>query len=430
MIKIGILIKEYLGYNEFAHEPGNENNHIRESVACEPIDTICKDSIMVDIEGLHVGPTRNFTRYHESALKSSQPTWTKPYLRPLIMHHNEKDGRIIGRIRHVDYTDVNTHSGTGALIFTANVPDKEGIEQIKDGRLMTVSVNVIGHNVKCSICEHDIAREGRCEHERGKEYAGSICYWDIYEMEGKELSYVIVPSDIYARNLRIYSPSEGQEKNHFKENYMKEVPHMSVKESNDQVKDLQESVSGLEKEKEELQSSLDQTKTELDSLKEKLQEKEDGLSELKESHSKELQEVRDELKEKKEELKEAKDSLNQFKTDLDQEKELKEELENTLVETKAQNKNDLIENYTLLRKLANRPEIKMESLKERTEESIKDAFSDLKEEMSSFSIAEMNVENPSLNNEGTNVNEKKKESNIDLEEGLASLFSDITNTHS
>ena len=171
---------------------------------------IVKGSIMQDIEGIHVGPTRNYTWYMESALKSSIPTWTKPYKRPLIMHHNEEDGTIIGRIHAAEMKYADTRSGTPAIEFTCNVPDEEGKKQIQDGRLETTSIGVIAHDVRCSIChsqiEFDDNDEVMCGHMKGEVYDNVVCYWQIYAMEAKELSYVIVPSDIYAHNTRTYEP--------------------------------------------------------------------------------------------------------------------------------------------------------------------------------------------------------------------------------
>ena len=205
---MAIVIREYLGSPMGINENSFTPFSLKENLATDY--TIAEDSIMVDIEGIHVGPTRNFTWYTEQALKGSVKSWTTPYQRPLILHHNEKDGKIIGRVLSAHYTDVNTRSKTGALVFTCNVPEEDGKKGVKDGRLKTVSIGAIAHDVRCSICGHDISQYGECEHERGAEYDGQVCYWMIYEMEAKELSYVIVPSDIYAHNIKVYSPKKNK----------------------------------------------------------------------------------------------------------------------------------------------------------------------------------------------------------------------------
>lgn len=96
------------------------------------------------------------------------------------MHHNEKDGQIIGRVHSAEYTEVNTRGNTPALIFTANVGDEEGKKGIKNGTLSTVSIGVIAHDLRCSICNTNLAEEGLCEHEKG----------EYYEVDGQqELCY-------------------------------------------------------------------------------------------------------------------------------------------------------------------------------------------------------------------------------------------------
>lgn len=208
-----IEFREFLGARASIKESTTNNKshgpvNLSENYSSAP--KIAKGSIMQDIEGIHAGPTRNYTWYMESALKSSIPTWTKPYKRPLIMHHNEEDGTIIGRIHNAEMKYAGTRSGTPAIEFTCNVPDPEGIKQIKDGRLETTSIGVIAHDVRCSIChqqiELDVNGEPECGHMKGEVYDEEICYWQIYAMEAKELSYVIVPSDIYAHNTRTYEP--------------------------------------------------------------------------------------------------------------------------------------------------------------------------------------------------------------------------------
>ena len=212
---MSIVIREYLGSPMSENDKAYVPFSLKEGLDATTV--IADDSVMVDIEGIHVGPTRNFTWYTEEALKSSIPTWTKPYERPLILHHNERDGKIIGRVLNAHYTDLNTRSNTGALVFTCNIPDDDGKKGVKDGRLKTVSIGVIAHDVRCSICGHNISEYGECEHERGVEYDDKVCYWVIHSMEAKELSYVIVPSDIYAHNVKIYSPQDKKVKQDLEE---------------------------------------------------------------------------------------------------------------------------------------------------------------------------------------------------------------------
>ena len=174
---------------------------INESLEFNPIS---EDSIMVDIEGIHSVITRNLNYYEPHCLEMSAPKWTDPYERPLIMHHNEQDGVTIGRIKQCQYIESCKRTKGPGLLFTCNVGNKEGIEGIKNGTLVTTSIGVMVRDLRCSICGKNLAEEGECEHIKGQKYDGKLCYWIIKDMEPKELSYVIVPSDKYAHNIKIY----------------------------------------------------------------------------------------------------------------------------------------------------------------------------------------------------------------------------------
>lgn len=174
------------------------------------IANIDPQSLMVDIEGMHSNiVTGNYTSYTPEALIGSIPSWTQPYKKPVIMHHNEKDGKIIGRIINVSSKENSTRSGTPALLFTVNIPDEDGKKQTQDGRLATVSVGISASDVRCSICGANVA-ECQCEHKRGEKYNGKVCYWEIRSFKGKELSYVITPSDPYAHIIKVYSPTNDK----------------------------------------------------------------------------------------------------------------------------------------------------------------------------------------------------------------------------
>lgn len=353
---MAILLREYLG------SPAGENENtfipftLKEGL--ETGNVIAGDSVMVDIEGIHVGPTRNFTWYTEQALKSSVLTWTKPYQRPLILHHNEKDGKIIGRVLAANYTDVNTRSNTGALVFTCNVPDEDGKKGVKDGRLKTVSIGVIAHDVRCSICGHVISEHGECEHERGMEYDGKICYWMIYKMEAKELSYVIVPSDIYAHNLKIYSPTEKN----LKEGVLEVTKAKQIKESAEGTVIVEDADK-----KEALVEDADK--------KPVVQEKQ---PEAKSEEDETLQETIARLKGVVAELE---TKVQKAESKATAEAELRVAAEQELVSANTQIKEFAVEQVMMLREQLNRPAQLRESLVKRSQESLMDSITDLKEEL-------------------------------------------------
>lgn len=364
---MAILLREYLG-----SPTGTENNctPVQLAEASNVLSKVARDSIMVDIEGIHVGPTRNFTWYTKEALIGSIPSWTKPYERPLILHHNETDGKIIGRVLATHYTETNTRSGTGALTFTCNVSDDEGKKGVKDGRLKTTSIGVIAHDVRCSICGHVISEYGECEHERGMVYDGEVCYWMVYKMEAKELSYVIVPSDIYAHNVKIYSPET--------KNLTENLNQKGVSK----VSDLKENVNAEgtviveDADKKEIKTPAEPKKTEED-----ITVKAETVEELK----KLVTNLTDKIEELKDQLKVAEDKVSNAT-------ELKEAAESELVTANTQLKEFAIDQVMMLREQLGRPALLKENLISRSHESLMDSIIDLKEESktttSTFSLAE------------------------------------------
>jgi len=424
-----MMIREFLGdkglqvtFNVQENSKGKFD--LKESLKVLNDNPISPDSIMVDIEGIHVGPTRNYTWYTEKALRESVLSWTKPYLRPLIMHHNENDGKIIGRIQNAAYTDINTLSGTGALLFTTNIPDKDGMEQVKDGRLKTTSIGAIVHDATCSVCGHNIAQEGPCEHERGQVYEGQTCYWVINSMEAKELSYVIVPSDIYAQNIRIYNPEKKLINN--------------VKENNKKgVLDMNEGINRAEKaiiDEEVKTEKLDDTKA---TEAPKNQEEKEDYKKLYEDTKAKHDKVASKLEAIVAELKQAQNELATKTGELKQEIETKEALENDLFNNKKQLKEAVIDKIIIIKENLGKKTNAI-SLQERSIESLNDTVLDLKEELGSSKTILNNITkttNPTL---PTNFQEKKDEnvknssntSNIDLTEEFNNLFSSIVGSRS
>lgn len=453
---MAIMIKEYIDHkdaNAFYEEapnpqPANEID-LQEAAKTEeaPIDP---DSLMVEIEGIHAYPhaTRNYTRYMPECLANSVPTWTKPYHRPLIKHHNEKDGDIIGRVIAAEYISRSNRSKTPALKFTANVSDEDAKKAVKDGRLDTVSISGMATDVRCSICGRQLADGDMCEHERGMQYKvgnkTKTCYWDIYQMEAKELSYVIVPSDIYAKNECFYP---------------------AFKNSKAEIK---ESLSDNLHKKGEKAMPEPKTSTELEQAQLKISELTEKVSKLEESaeafqkQSKEFAEKEAELEKQISDLTEAKEAANKQITDLTNakkalednaanEKALKESLETQLADTKAQLKESLIDTLQAVRLSTGRKAIDSEVVSSRTEDSIRDSISDLKEDFESrfvnkqIAVAESSadipaaesVEDPTAKSDnpekGKKLNvaesaekvEEAEESSVDLEKAMSSLFSDV-----
>lgn len=381
------------------------------------------NSLMVDIEGIHAYPhaTRNFTRYMPKCLKGSIPSWTKPYNRPLIRHHNEKDGDIIGRVISADYKKDKTFSGTPALLFTVNIPGEEAKAAIKNGTESTVSIGVIAHDVRCSICGHQLGSGTECEHERGATYNGETCYWDIYSMEAKELSYVIVPSDIYAKNVKVYSASKGSQKSLLTESFDNTIQKKGEKlMPTDKDKDNDLNVSeALEQKVKELEAQ----NAEITKAKADLEVKMTEMTETKTA-----------LETKIEELNKTIDTM---KVEATEAAAMKEGLETALEEAKVACKESLIDTAQAWRTVLGKSAYADDDIKNRSEEAIRCAITDMKEDYDS-SHKEVEPELPGKitspevveSEEDTKKKIEMKEKieklrNVNLEEGLSSLFSPV-----
>lgn len=481
--KMAIEIKEYVGH-EFVsvnHTPTKLKNMTESNVETY----VDENSLMVDIEAIHSRVTRNNTYYSPECLKDSVPYWTNPYERPVIMHHNEKDGVIIGRIKSVEYKEAGTRTGTPALVFTANIGDDEGKKGIKNGTLSTVSIGVIAHDLRCSICGTNLAEEGLCEHEKGETYDGKLCYWIINKMEPKEVSYVIVPSDIYAHNLRVYEAVK-KKKSEVKESVDNIFEDLlkSTQEIVDSIQESTETQEGTQVDEEvkkdaetkapetEKEPKADEPKEEPAKDEEKEEEqqeapkskegKESKSEESKEDESKEEDKKEEDAEEKTEEPKEdnkAKEELEAAKVKIaelekevntlkaeneklnnkvDNEKRLKESAEAKLVEYQAKEKKALVEQVNALRATLNLPAENEASLLESSEDTLKSTIKQLNEFTevqkkvfgmqtltSPAAVSEAKDNTAKENSKIQNVKESIEDSNNSIEDEYIKLFSNI-----
>lgn len=448
---MAMMIREWGGDNfevqfNYKHSPLN----LKESTACKT--SIAPNSLMVIHEAIHVGPTRNFTWYTEKGLKSSVPTWTYPYPRPIIKHHNEEDGEIIGRTVECTYREKSALSNTSYLLIKGNVPDKTGKEGIKDGRLKTTSIGVIVHEARCSICNHNIAEEGPCEHERGSVYDDKTCYWMIENMEAKELSYVIVPSDIYSQVIDYYEVDDkGAKINqvNLKESFKQEgVKLMDL--NNPENKDLTQTESVVvveETEAEEAQATEAETAKTTEATKEEPKSKDleseiEKLEAVVDKVKGELETAKEELKNEKAKNEEAQKVLSAKENALTKEIALRESLEARLSKIELAEKQTVAKQVFDLREKLGARKIAMEDLQAKSLEYLKESFEDLtldlKESVEINKTEEVivptKVENPALaenskeNKTGVNVKENADFSNINVDELVNNIMSMAMNT--
>lgn len=455
---MSIEIKEYIGAKPKHVNAIKNDLNLTESYTVETY--IDEDSLMVDMEALHSVITRNDTLYTPECIKKSIPLWTQPYERPVIMHHDDEAGITIGRVKAAKYIDHSERSNTPALELTVNIGEENGKKGIKNGTLATVSVGVIAHEAKCSICGQNLA-EGFCEHEKGEVYEGKRCYWIITDIEPKEVSYVIVPSDIYAHNTRIYDAVNKKKINKEVNESMSNIFDDLIKEHglNNKVTDLTEGtqidekvpdttkVNPTEKPEEDKKEEKEDKIEKVENNKEdsnKEDKKEDNKFKTKDELNKELE---DNTKEKEiENLKAEIQKLNakieeltaanaKLEKQANSEKTLKESAEAKLIEYKKKEKLALVESVNSLREQLELPKQEVDILMENTEESLTSTIKNLKEfvEVKNKPSNKLTmIESPiSVSDEKDNTNKNKLDnvkesvntSNKDFEKDLIGIFS-------
>lgn len=393
-------------------------------------ENIPDNSLLVDIEGIHSAPfaTRNYTRYSKECLRNSVPYWTIPYRRPLIKHHNEKDGKIIGRIINAEFEEKSKNlPNSSALLFTASIPKEPENSDVKSGLLETVSIGVIAHDVRCSICGQNIAEDGPCEHERGQVYEGQTCYWDVLKMEPKELSYVIVPSDSYAKNIKLYTSTPA-----VKKNITESVQDIILNNDNGGTMDEQEK-----------QALLDQIKNLKDREQALLDEKKDIETKLSDAENKisemnaKIDALISDMNKLKADNEEANDKLATATTTAQNAEEAQKTAEEQCVKAQESYRGLLEKMFNMTRKFSGKKELAEDAVSKRSNESLLDSICDLTEDMDT-KVTEPKVDtnakitDPTLQNLKEAANDPEYNNNgkmevreeIDLSKTLEKLFTE------
>lgn len=350
------------------------------------------------IEAIHGDtPTRNYTRYMTSSFKKAIPTWTSPYPVPNIMYHNDYNGEVVGRIIEAKQGDSKRLPGAQALILTSAIPEWKDKEKVQNGLYSTVSIGVSATDVRCSICGAQLSEGDFCEHQRGYTYKNEetgkkeTCYWDVYEWEAKEISFVIVPSDKYAGIVSYSYNYASDDESTTETEKPKGTPparkwRMSGSEDNDasntnKMTESQNSDSLLppptakqesEGEKtlniQEAEQKIASLETEAKALKGDavvLQEKVDALNKDKVSLQESIAEMKTAVEEKD--------------LALNHEKQLREAAESKVEGLEKEVKVSLAESLATLREKAGKPAI--EKLADRSIDSLRDAITDIKAEL-------------------------------------------------
>ena len=425
------LREEFNAKIKFVPNYKPSRTEITESLEATPVSP---DSIMVDIEGIHAIITTNLNYYEPHCLEMSVPKWTEPYERPLIMHHKEQDGVTIGRIKKCTYVESCKKTKGPGLVFTCNIGNKEGIEGVKNGTLVTTSIGVMVRDLRCSICGKNLAEEGECEHVKGQKYDGKLCYWIIKDMEPKELSYVIVPSDKYAHNIKIYKPDAkilGVSESY---NYEDEVKELSIKDLYyDEIsKSLaMKEAKALEedgKKPDEQQASLDpqDEKPEPDPKDEPKDDEvkdPEGSQEEGEGEEEKDEDLKAKVAELEKEVARLQKEVQKLEGSLSKEKETREAVELKYLEVKKQQRVALAEKVNEMRTSLGLEGEDIEILSKSTEEALNTKIEVLKEFMCSGpelakSLPQVKSEVPideSVDNTIKGNNRDKKDSNRNIE---------------
>ena len=373
---MAIEIKEYVGFS--SSQPTNHSGIIvQESIAATatPQQMISPNSLMVEIEGIHSDVlTINCTKYSEECLKKSIPYWTSPYEKAVIMHHNDEDGQIIGRVKKAEMID-SKRSGTPAINFTCNIGDENGIKGIKNGTLATVSIGAVAYDVRCSICGENVAICD-CEHEKGHVYDGKLCYWTIEEMEPREVSYVILPSDKYAQTMKVYKPGKKELKESVEvrkrmsvcDEILKQLTEgvddeavkdkvvideeVKDKKDEDEKKEAEEKPVVDEEKEDEVEEKKDEEKPEEKVEEEKEEDDDDKKSDEDDNKDEEDSNKEDRdaiIEDLKKELAELKSELDKVKKQLKETKKLKEKVDLELAKFKVQEKVNVARDIKVLK---------------------------------------------------------------------------------
>lgn len=184
----------------------------------ESTGTSSKRKLIVTVEGIHTGMTKNKTFYPGGTLEESVPSWTTPHHKPVLKNHDEYSDPL-GRVVFAEYVEsVLTDKFT--VRMKLEITDEQTIQRILDKRYLTLSVGGSANKVVCSVCAKDLVKEGYCGHRRGNTYEGKEAYWMIGNYTGDEISFVNMPADVHAQiiSAEIVSGEGGsnvpKQKNH------------------------------------------------------------------------------------------------------------------------------------------------------------------------------------------------------------------------
>ena len=170
-----------------------------------------KPKLFMRTDATHSGKLINKRVYPGIHMRNSVHTWLDSYAKPVLDEHPEipsqlnpipREPKVVGRVATAKFIplvadailerdfenpemDPAAH-GSGYTELGCGISDPAAIEEIADGRKITVSVGAVPDKVICSVCHLDLKAVGPCEHEPGQEYA-----LDTQNVSGKILAYLV-----------------------------------------------------------------------------------------------------------------------------------------------------------------------------------------------------------------------------------------------
>lgn len=198
----------------------------------DAIHGINKLRLAVDIKATNSGVPINNRVYPGPAMMDSVASWTADYPKPITDDHphssmmgGRTSPKVLGRVTKAEYTrlvdevswskDWQTpfpagSDGSGFIRLKGFVSDREAIEKILDGRLLTVSTGAHPQAFFCSICSQDWIQKGPCDHRPGQTYTidskKAKGRYKAYGITGKlaynHVAFVDMPADVQARVLQ------------------------------------------------------------------------------------------------------------------------------------------------------------------------------------------------------------------------------------
>lgn len=187
----------------------DENRSMLKSILIEDAKTSKTETkpkaLMVKVSATHAGMlNKNIAMYIPDAMRRAASSWIDPHEKPVLTHH-EKKRDAIGRVKNAEYLELGVEniedmkSPSGYIELLVKITDADAIQKILDERYLSVSVGMQSKNVRCSICDSNLATNGLCEHKKGKDYKDKLCYWKISDISYTELSFVNTPADEFAK---------------------------------------------------------------------------------------------------------------------------------------------------------------------------------------------------------------------------------------